>query len=150
MDDMVSRFRARPLPFNAAVSAREIARLQASLGAALPAELLALYRDHDGLPEHAPDDLPFRLMPIDEVIDIHHIARREGWADVGVRVFWTDDNSNYAGLYLTGPLAEPGVHLEPADVQRQQGQMVPEAVAVDSGGGDQITPDEPDVPPGES
>ncbi len=28
--------------------------------------------------------------------------------------------------------------------------MVPEAVAVDSGGGDQITPDEPDVPPGDA
>ncbi|WP_145239423.1 alpha/beta fold hydrolase [Prescottella equi] len=29
-------------------------------------------------------------------------------------------------------------------------EMVPEAVAVDSGGGDQITPDEPDVPPGDA
>ncbi len=48
--------------------------------------------------------LPFRLMPIAEAIDFHRIAQCEGWTESGVRVFWSDDNSNYAGFYVTGPL----------------------------------------------
>ena len=73
-------------------------------GDELPAEILALDRDHDGT-DDARGDIPLRLMSIDEAIEFHgnsgYLAERGGRE---MRTFWTDDNSNYAGLYVEGPL----------------------------------------------
>ena len=39
-----------------------------------------------------------------EVIDAHRLTDERGWDLLGVRLFWTDDHSNFAGVYVDGPM----------------------------------------------
>jgi hypothetical protein len=43
-------------------------------------------------------------MSLREVSAFHKFVVELGWSGSGVRIFWTDDNSNYAGVYVEGPL----------------------------------------------
>lgn len=109
MKDIIRRFRTHNLAFNKGATPQELHSLQATLGYPLPAELLLLYQDHNGVTEESPD-FPFRLMPINEVIQLHDpirsAAQEWGWLEYGNRVFWTDDSGNGAGLYLGGLLVD--------------------------------------------
>ncbi len=42
---------------------------------------------------------------VPEAIETHGFTKQFGWAQKGLCLFWTDDNSNYAGAYVKGPLA---------------------------------------------
>src|SRR5690349_5121296 len=67
--------------------------------------LSALYRDHNGMGTSA-KSAAMRLMSLDEALDFYRAVRSFGWNGLGLRAFWTDDNSNYAGLYVAGPLLD--------------------------------------------
>ncbi len=77
-----------------------LARLRESIGW-IPEELLALYRN----PEVPDDDSPARLMSIEEVLRTNADLASAGYVQTGpICWFWTDDNSNYCGVYMDGPL----------------------------------------------
>jgi hypothetical protein len=78
---------------------------QDRIGAPLCPELATLYRDHDGMPVGTP--LPMRLMKMADVSETNVAIRQlqPALLPEGATVFWTDDNSNYAGAFLVGALS---------------------------------------------
>jgi hypothetical protein len=108
LPDLLRQLRDRYDGFNPPATAADLARLQSTLGP-LPDEVLALYRDHDGSPAAPLRDgawLPTRLLPTNEALDITQTLRSFDNPSLGdVAWLWTDDNSNYAGVYTTGPAA---------------------------------------------
>ena len=95
--------------FNPAATREELNKLQQELGT-MPDEVLAVYQTHNGsngLPRGRSRRAVARLMPVDEVMETGASIRslgdrlpafgRIGW-------LWTDDNSNYCGIYIDGPL----------------------------------------------
>jgi hypothetical protein len=74
--------------------------MAAALGGPVHPDVVALYADHDGMDEVG--DLHWRLMPSSEAIatNAHGLD-----GTVGVHWFWTDDESNYVGIFADGPLA---------------------------------------------
>jgi hypothetical protein len=103
--------------FNGRAADSELWRLQDAVGL-LPDDLLALYRDHDGsasIPSRGEARLPARLMPIDDVIEMQPaLAEALAQATTIGRVawLWTDDNSNVAGVFTSGPLENWLVKLD--------------------------------------
>ena len=103
--DLRSRFGG----FNPSASAEDQSELQASIGF-IPRDVLAVYQDHDGSqnrPESNGIRLTASLMPIAEVIETERAMRRYTsiLPKVGeVAWLWTDDNSNYCGIYTDGLL----------------------------------------------
>lgn len=104
IDELIPRFRALDLPFNPPASPERCVALSRALACELPAEILALYRDHDGTGGNR-GDVPFRLMSIDEAMEFHGFSKGlDEQYGLELRFFWTDDNSNYAGLFVGDPL----------------------------------------------
>lgn len=69
-----------------------------------PEDIRALYERHNGA-GHINGDaelLSPRLMPLAEVQSFFEETRE--FMNPEVRFFWTDDNSNYVGVYVDGPL----------------------------------------------
>jgi hypothetical protein len=95
--------------FNPPADAGALAKLE-GLAADIPADVVHLYRDHDGL-----DAIPLangsmfaaRLMPVEQAMKTQ--IAMNSIADLpkcgSVLWLWTDDNSNYCGVYTDGPLA---------------------------------------------
>lgn len=108
LQSTISQLRSVFGGFNAPASDEALAEFRASVGS-VPDDLLALYRDHDGsrdLPESNGTRLAARLMPIVEVIEIQHAMQGIDFPKAGnVLWLWTDDNSNYCGIYTDGLLA---------------------------------------------
>ncbi len=81
--------------------------LEADLNVRLPSELWDLYQTiQDPLRS---ESSPFRLMSAEEVKDTreatnHFYSDFSGFNWWNSCAFWSDDNSNYAGIYLDGPL----------------------------------------------
>lgn len=103
--DIRSRFRG----FRPAASADALQELQPAVGF-VPDDVRTLYRDHDGsegFPKSNDRWLAARLMPIAEMIDTRQALREctNTYAEIGeVLWLWTDDNSNYCGIYTGGLL----------------------------------------------
>lgn len=87
--------------FHSPATEAQLQELEKTLGVPLPPEVRALYLQHNGMKERG--DLPFRLMAAKEAAKTHRALRKLFPDDV--RFFWTDDESNYAGLYVSGPAA---------------------------------------------
>lgn len=109
MDERIQQLRSYPLRFNRGATLAECKALEGNLACRLPSDLLALYLDHNGADLNDEDDeeskdLPFRLMPINEVRDLNTLMQEREVAKLGIRLFWTDGNSDYAGLYVEPPL----------------------------------------------
>jgi hypothetical protein len=109
VQDVLTKMRSVFGGFSPPASSGDIAELQRSIGN-LPEEVLSIYRDHDGsqrIPKSEEGSLAARLMPIAEVI-----KKREEMAGIegqlpkigDVSWLWTDDNSNYCGIYTDGPM----------------------------------------------
>ena len=95
---------------NSGLSDEIIEEVQQVLGCILPEPLLELYQTLDGTTESS-DWVEMRLMSLNEVVNFHQVVQDEeeewgGFAAKGVRVFWSDDNSNFTGLYVAGRLKE--------------------------------------------
>jgi hypothetical protein len=101
--DIIKELRATQKTFNSPASEEKISALQTGFSSALPDAIVSLYRDHDGMPLQRGRGL--RLMPVEEALELFATTGNElGCLEKGIRCFWTDDNSNYAGVYATGPL----------------------------------------------
>src|SRR5215218_10336945 len=105
---LIRRMRELYDGFNGRASDADLWRLQDAVGL-LPAEVLTIYRDHDGsgrLPRRGDARLPARLLPVDEVLQVQSAiesAMAEAPSLGRIAWLWTDDNSNYAGVYTSGP-----------------------------------------------
>ena len=106
---LIQQMRERYDGWSARPSADESAVFLRAFGA-LPSEVIELYEDHDGtatLPRRGDAWLPVRLMPMREAIETQPALGEltASVADVGRIVWlWSDDNSNYLGVYTTGRL----------------------------------------------
>lgn len=88
-------------------SAAEIAAWEEGVGVKLPPTVAALYSQSDGVkPEDARVGNILRLMPLKEVAETHGNLLQTGLAGMlkryGMVFFWTDDSSNYAGVFCSG------------------------------------------------
>ena len=74
----------------------------------LPGELLTLYRHHNGMTPGS--NLPMRLLSITEALEENPLVLDSEWlerrflSEDRPLLCWSDDNSNYAGIFLGGPL----------------------------------------------
>ena len=85
-----------------------LGRLDEAVGVALPESVRELYRACGGLDEEALEHLPMRLMSPDELIDtakVHLTEVMEVYSPATAVYVFTDDDSNWAGIYHNGPLA---------------------------------------------
>jgi hypothetical protein len=107
---LIGDLRERFAGFNPPAPPDSISRLQSAFNT-LPEAVFELYRNHDGSgqkPVGSKGKLATRLMPIDEVLESHRMIARSmaREASLGsIAWLWTDDNSDYAGVYLDGILA---------------------------------------------
>ncbi len=80
---------------------------ESTLGANLPDDVRTMYRAIGGISDRVRTALPMRLMPPVDALDTLHILT-DG-ADTyrpypSARYLFTDDNSNWVGLFIEGPL----------------------------------------------
>ncbi|MFC4425223.1 SMI1/KNR4 family protein [Deinococcus navajonensis] len=81
----------------------QLLHLEKALGYPLPASLAALYRTFDGQ-DASQTALVFRLLGLQEVLDILHDGDEWFRLPPEARVFFADDHGNHAFVYLAGPL----------------------------------------------
>src|SRR5436190_23470064 len=113
VQELIARLEAAGFRFRPGASPAQIQRLEKAIGGALPAELAALYHhgngmrpfDYGRLDEEEASSERFRLMSTREAADEHEDLEPCRVSIAGRRCFWTDDESNYAALYVEGPLA---------------------------------------------
>ncbi len=110
LESRISQLRQHFGGFNPGADVRALKHLQSAFGK-LPAEVLNLYRNHDGQDQRPLQGdvwLGSRLMSIEEVIATNEQCSWfvEGTPRLGdLALLWTDDSSNYLGVYTTGHLA---------------------------------------------
>lgn len=84
-----------------------IEELQKMIGYLLPESMLKLYQARESGNETAPQN-EMRLMTLSEVAEVYQAFQDDTWGPLEVHSsmcpFWTDDNSNFAGLYVAGLL----------------------------------------------
>jgi hypothetical protein len=109
VQQLIRRMREMYDGFNSRASDSDLWTLQDAVGL-LPDDLLRVYRDHDGAarrPQRGAAILPARLLPIDEAVELQPALNDvlSQAAMIGrIAWLWADDNSNYVGLYTSGPL----------------------------------------------
>lgn len=105
MDEIIERIRSAGGELHAGLTDEQLAEFRVALGAPLPPDLERLYRDHDGMA--AAGELPMRLLSAAEVVRETTAVRevQPEFLEPGAWLFWSDDNSNYAGIFLQGVLA---------------------------------------------
>jgi hypothetical protein len=91
------------------LGAAALTRLERALKCAFPAEVRALYRASGGLRDAAWDGEhpPMRQMPPDEVVETHRLLldMQDTYnPSPDARYIFTDDNSNWPGVFVTGKL----------------------------------------------
>jgi len=74
------------------------------MGSKLPETVVLLYADHDGQSEA--DGFPMRLMGATEAKEAHKFFVGGGYTCEQAALFWTDDQSNYAGAFLAYPMSD--------------------------------------------
>ena len=89
------------------LSEAALVALEEALGATLPAAARELYRHCGGIANRVRTALPMRLMPPTDVVDTLQIL--SDCMDVyhphpAARYLFTDDNSNWVGIFVEGPL----------------------------------------------
>ena len=107
--EIIRETRAIVSGFNPPAGDRALENLRGVVGR-IAEDVLEIYRDHDGsdaIPIVDGFPLAARLMPVKQVLKVQ--AMFAGAKDLPkcgtVLWLWTDDNSNYCGVYADGPLA---------------------------------------------
>jgi hypothetical protein len=109
MNEVIRRLRETCEGFGEPASEAALLRLAGALPDGAGRELLALYRDHDGSAEPLSvrgHPLAARLMSIEEALETTEdlADTLEGEAPGTALWAWADDQSNYAGVFTSGPL----------------------------------------------
>lgn len=97
--------RSLDMALEAPASPAALTAMEKAIGYPLLDDLRALYQDHGGMPQS--NRVPaMRLLPPATVVEMTDAVRRgfPGLLDDCAGLFWTDDNSNYAGVWLAPPL----------------------------------------------
>jgi hypothetical protein len=118
MDDFLAYLAEHDIAGLPGLTDDALADLGRDLGVELPDPVRELYRVCGGLDEDAVEYLPMRLMSPDEATTVVTILA--GMAETyrparDARYLFTDDNSNWAGAYVTGPLTGMVVLLDHED-----------------------------------
>lgn len=105
---------------NPPASQADLDMLAEGLGYEPPSSVALLYRDHAGIKDG--HRLPLRFLPPAEAVSTNS-ELRASWLrlDPSIAVFWTDDHSNYAGVFVDGDLSGRVClidHEEPVDWPR--------------------------------
>lgn len=88
--------------FNPPCTSKQLQQLEVALQTSLPIEIVSIYAFSNGATTGG--SVPFRLLSIEEVSDTHQAFEKISFPSTDFRAFWTDDNSNYACLYISGKL----------------------------------------------
>jgi hypothetical protein len=102
--EIINRLMKLPCKHHNPATREQLARASLELSCELPHEVACLYEGYNGNekdPYHG-----MRLLPIAELKLFHNLSRERGWADLGIRLFWTDNHSSFAGVYVAGPLKD--------------------------------------------
>src|SRR5687768_18543139 len=102
MQEIIRKLRAQDWPFNGGLSDAEIRAFERRIGCKLPAEIRALYADHDGVEEHG-DHRLFHPMPHESAVEFNAMKEQNSIAfcgedifdvqgDDAARVFWPGFN----------------------------------------------------------
>lgn len=97
--------RSLDMAFEAPADQAALTSMEGAIGYPLLDDLRTLYQDHGGMSES--NRVPaMRLLPPPGVVKITRMVRKSfpGLLDECAGLFWTDDNSNYAGVWLAPPL----------------------------------------------
>lgn len=123
LQDTLQQLRQFKIPLNPPATITELTRLQTLIHHSLPAELHALYLDHNGhdlmFDPLVADDaetvgLLFRLLSIAERDQVINDVMRTDWfaelPEILDRLLpcWSDDNGNYMVYYLLAAEGNPG------------------------------------------
>lgn len=115
--EVLSRYLSLPFDWNAAASREAIEKAERKLQMPLPEAIQAIYQRHDGtsglvadwaerlgVTQDEDDLMNFspRLLSLAEVTQFFEAT--SDFMNPEVRFFWTDDQSNYLGVYVAGPL----------------------------------------------
>lgn len=113
--DVLSRYLKLPFDWNAPASAETLKAAEQELQMPLLADIKDIYQRHNGasgllanweeqldLTEHEGMNFSPRLLSLAEVTEFFEAT--EDFMNPEVRFFWTDDQSNYIGVYMAGPL----------------------------------------------
>lgn len=105
MQGQLARLHGRGDGTAAPAPADELDDLERVLGASLPESVRAIYEDHRA--EEPVEDLCLRLLSPPEAAQAIIGLREHGnpVEDHELGPFWADDDSNYAGVFVAGPLA---------------------------------------------
>lgn len=101
----LARLHARGDGNGAPATARELGELADVLGVPVPTPVRVIYEDHRA--EEPAFERCLRLLSPTEAARTIVALREFGvpFEDHELGIFWTDDNSNYAGVFASGPLA---------------------------------------------
>lgn len=94
--------------YNAPATEQEITNAFKALGNPATPDIAALYLSYDGVSRPV-NRSPFRLMPLEEVVYCNETFQSgfeisEVLQKYHLRWFWTDDESNYLGMFMDGAL----------------------------------------------
>jgi hypothetical protein len=126
VDDLISRLRSYGDP-NPPCTPEQLQTLSRELGVEIDPFVLALYARYDGqahtgtmTAEDGTESeawVEFRLMPVSEVVETHPVFQDLDLPTLAWHAFWTDDNSNYAACYTSGPLRGKVCLIQHDDLQ---------------------------------
>ena len=104
MRDLVGFLRGRGFDGDPGLGPAALDALERALGVPLPEPVRELYRRCGGMDAAALAHLPMRLMSPDEVVDAAANLRETVLPGPEARYLFTDDRSNWAGVFVAGPL----------------------------------------------
>lgn len=99
-ESISGKLRKLKLPLNRPARSSDLSQLSVAVGGTLPQEIEALYNDHNGQKPYGLWE--YRLMTVKEAVEVANIPELIPVANV--RLFWTNDNSDFIGVALSGPL----------------------------------------------
>lgn len=102
MEPILLQFTSLGAVLNPPATGAQLGDLETAAACTLPEELRSLYRQADGMSEAG--TLPLRWMPLDEVRRDLDVLREAEMTTEEIRALWTDDQGNYAAVYVDGSL----------------------------------------------
>ncbi len=90
--------------FNPPATQKDIRAAEAEIGLPFPDEIKQVYSDYNGISEYKCLALPFHVMPLSEMVALAKVFRGGIFKKYSLICFWGDDESNYAGMFVAGPL----------------------------------------------